>query len=107
MHNIQGWNMQSARVSVSSPVISPGNNIFPLMIEGPIILVVQKNNQFKRVMLLFKSRFVLPLMELSLKKIVQNFKKLNTTIKNENRFPARREKLFRILDQNMKSLTSN
>jgi len=41
-----------------------------------IILVAQKNNQFKRVMLLFKSHFVLPLMELSIKKIMENFKKL-------------------------------
>jgi len=39
-HNIQGWNMQLARVSVSSPVNSPRNNIFPSMIDVAMISLV-------------------------------------------------------------------
>jgi hypothetical protein len=34
--------MQSARVSVISPVISPGNNIFPFLVGVAIILVAQR-----------------------------------------------------------------
>jgi hypothetical protein len=37
MHNIQGWSMQSARVSVISQVNSPRNNIFPAMNNVVII----------------------------------------------------------------------
>jgi hypothetical protein len=84
MHNIQGWYMQSARVSVISPVISPGNNIFPLTIEVAKIFLFKKY-RFKTVGLLFKSCFVLPLMQIPIKKIMENFKSLRMNYCNKDK----------------------
>jgi hypothetical protein len=61
---------------------------------------MQKNNRFKRIKLLFKSHFVFNLMELSIKKIMQNFTRLtvNESNKDEIKIKWRRQILYLLID---------
>jgi hypothetical protein len=61
---------------------------------------MQKNNRFKRIKLLFKSHFVFNLMELSIKKIMQNFTRLtvNESNKDEIKIKWRGQILYLLID---------